>query len=222
MAELFELAGIGVDYHTPADTVTAINDVTMTVPETGITVFAGPSGSGKSTLLRVLGLLEPPTRGTLRFDGVDTGALPHSGRRALRRERLGLVFQTPTENLLEYLTVAENLVAAAQLARRTCRPDEILDRLGLGGTGGWRISALSGGQQQRLAFGCALARGCSVLLADEPTSQLDEASADLVLDTMRYLADEGFTVIAVSHDDRLIEIGTRVARMHDGRLDGIT
>jgi putative ABC transport system ATP-binding protein len=218
---VFELEGVGVDYPTPAGTVTGLHEVSIAVPRSGITVFAGPSGSGKSTLLRVLGLFERPVRGTLRFHGTDTGALGHSGRRALRREQLGLVFQNPPENLLDYLSVADNLRAAAQSARRGCEPERILGQLGLGGTGDWAISALSGGQQQRLAFGCALARGSSVILADEPTSQLDEASADLVLDTLRYLAEQDFAVLVASHDDRLIDLGTRIARLRDGRLEGI-
>ena len=219
--EIFELTGVGVDYRTPAGTVTGLDEVTLGVPRTGITVFAGPSGSGKSTLLRVLGLFERPSRGVLRFDWIDVGALRHPKRRALRREHLGLVFQNPPENLLDYLTVADNLRAAAQSTRRTCVPEEILGGLGLDGTGDWHISALSGGQQQRLAFGCALARGSSVILADEPTSQLDEASADLVLDTLRSLAGHDFAVLVASHDDRLIELGTRVARLRDGRLEDV-
>ncbi|KAA9166556.1 ATP-binding cassette domain-containing protein [Amycolatopsis acidicola] len=210
-----------MDYRTPAGVVTGLDDVTLRVPAGGITVFAGPSGSGKSTLLRVLGLFERPARGTLRFDGVDTATLRHSGRRALRRDRLGQVFQNPPENLLDYLSVADNLRAAAQSARRCCDPDEILGQLGLEGTGEWQVSALSGGQQQRLAFGCALARGSSVILADEPTSQLDEASADLVLGTLRYLAEREFAVLVASHDDRLIALGSRVARLRDGRLEGV-
>ncbi|GAA4659924.1 ATP-binding cassette domain-containing protein [Amycolatopsis dongchuanensis] len=218
---VFQLDRVGVDYPTPAGMVTGLHEVTLDVPRAGITVFAGPSGSGKSTLLRVLGLFERPARGVLRFDGVDTGPLRHSARRALRREQLGLVFQNPVENLLDYLSVGDNLRAAAQSARRTCEPEEILAQLGLGGTGDWHISALSGGQQQRLAFGCALARGSSVILADEPTSQLDEASADLVLDTLRYLAEREFAVLVASHDDRLVALGDRVARLRDGRLEGI-
>lgn len=218
---IFELEGVGVDYPTPAGTVTGLQEVSLSVPRTGITVFAGPSGSGKSTLLRVLGLFERPARGTVRFDGIDTGALRHAGRRALRRDHLGLVFQNPPENLLDYLSVTDNLRAAAQSARRTCDPADLLERLGLGGTGDWHISALSGGQQQRLAFGCVLARGSSVVLADEPTSQLDDASADLVLETLRYLAAQEFAVLVASHDDRLVALGARIARLRDGRLEGV-
>jgi putative ABC transport system ATP-binding protein len=218
---IFRLTGVGVDYSTPMGTVTGVHDVTLDVPANGITVLAGPSGSGKSTLLRVLGLFERPARGEMRFEGADTGKLRPAARRALRREHLGLVFQNPTDNLLGYLTVADNLRAAAESAHTTCHPEDILGQLGLGGMGGWHISALSGGQQQRLAFGCALARGSTVVIADEPTSQLDEASADLVLDTLRYLAAQEFTVVVASHDDRLIALGTRVAWLRKGTLDRV-
>lgn len=220
-AAVFELHEVGVDYWTPTATVAGVHDVTLTIPRKGITVLAGPSGSGKSTLLRVLGLFDRPTRGAVRFDGTDVLALRHAERRALRRDHLGLVFQSPTDNLLDYLSVADNLRAAAGPARRSCVPEEILAQLGLAGTRAWRITALSGGQQQRLAFGCALARGSSVVLADEPTSQLDEASADLVLDTLRALAAQDVAVVVTSHDERLIDLGTRVARLHNGLLEGV-
>jgi putative ABC transport system ATP-binding protein len=218
---IFRLTGVGVDYSTPLGTVTGVHDVTLDVPARGITVLAGPSGSGKSTLLRVLGLFERPARGEMLFEGADTGKLRHAERRALRRDHLGLVFQNPTDNLLGYLTVADNLRAAAESARTTCLPEDILRQLGLGGMDSWHISALSGGQQQRLAFGCALARGSTVVIADEPTSQLDEASADLVLDTLSYLAGQEFTVVVASHDDRLIALGTRVAWLRKGILEKV-
>lgn len=218
---VYRLRSVGVDYASPAGTVTGVHDVTFDVPRCGLTVLAGPSGSGKSTLLRVLALFERPARGELRLDGADVDRMRHRQRRELRRTRLGLVFQNPIENLLPQLSVADNLRAAAQSARRSCVPEDILDRLGLGGTGRWRVPALSGGQQQRLAFGCVLARATPVVLADEPISQLDDASADLVLDTLRYLVEQDFTVLVTSHDDRLIDLGDRVARLHAGRLEGV-
>jgi len=218
---IFELRGVGVDYNTPTGAVTGIDDVTLDVPARGITVLAGPSGSGKSTLLRVLGLFERPARGQVLFRGADTGELGHAARRGLRRDHLGLVFQNPTDNLLDYLSVGKNLVAAAQSTGQHCDPDRILDELGLAGTAGWRITALSGGQQQRLAFGCALARRSTVVVADEPTSQLDEQSADLVLDTLRMLARNGHCVVVASHDDRLIELGGRIGWMGGGRLTDV-
>ncbi|PXY22461.1 ABC transporter ATP-binding protein [Prauserella muralis] len=218
---IFRLRDIGVDYRTPAGTVTGVAGVTLDIPRTGLTVLAGPSGSGKSTLLRVLGLFDRPVRGELTFAGLDTGALSHRRRRALRREQLGLIFQNPADNLLPHLTVGDNLRAAAQSAGHPCDPELLLAPLGLSGTGPWRVPALSGGQQQRLAFGCALARRSSVILADEPTSQLDDASAEKVLDTLRYLVDQDFAVLVTSHDERLIGLAARVARLRDGRLEEV-
>jgi putative ABC transport system ATP-binding protein len=216
---IFQLRGVGVDYQTPAGVVPGVEDISIDVPARGMTVLAGPSGSGKSTLLRVLGLFEQPARGSLTFQGADVRKLRHRERRALRRDHLGLVFQNPADNLLSYLTVADNLHAAAEAAGTECRPEEILEQLGLRGTGGWKIAALSGGQQQRLAFGCVLAARSTVILADEPTSQLDEASADLVLDTLQFLVDQDFAVLVASHDERLINLGARVARLHKGTLE---
>ena len=218
---IFQLRGIGVDYQTPAGVVPGVEDISIDVPARGMTVLAGPSGSGKSTLLRVLGLFEQPVRGSLTFQGADVRKLRHRERRALRRHHLGLVFQNPADNLLSYLTVADNLRAAAEATGTECRPEEILDQLGLQGTDRWKISALSGGQQQRLAFGCVLAARSTVILADEPTSQLDEASADLVLDTLRFLVDQDFAVLVASHDERLIDLGARVARLHKGHLEHV-
>lgn len=214
----YRLRSVCVDYPTPAGPVAGARDITLDIPASGMTVLAGPSGSGKSTLLRVLGLFERPDRGTVELDGTDLAALSHGRRRALRRDRISLVFQNPVENLLPQLSVTDNLRAAAESATRNDVPDGLLDELGLEGTGDWSVTALSGGQQQRLAFGCALARHTSVILADEPTSQLDDASATRVLDILHRLAERDLTVVVTSHDDRLIDLATRVVRLHDGAL----
>ncbi|PPK62799.1 ATP-binding cassette domain-containing protein [Actinokineospora auranticolor] len=221
MAEpLYELRGVHVDYRTPTGVVPAVSDVSFDVPADGITVLAGPSGSGKSTLLRVLGLVDRHTAGTVRLQGRDVGGLGHRARRQTRRDRIAVVFQAPPDNLIGHLTVAQNLRASAQSAGRADADPDILDWLGIPGTGSWRVAALSGGQQQRLAFGCALAREPDVVLADEPTSQLDAASAALVLDVLGRLADSGVAVVAASHDPDLVAIGTRVVRLREGRVQG--
>ncbi|CAL9412072.1 Macrolide export ATP-binding_permease protein MacB [Actinosynnema sp. ALI-1.44] len=219
MAEtVLRLREVGVEYRTPAGSVTAVSEVSLDVPATGITVLAGPSGSGKSTLLRVLSLVERPTLGAVELRGRGTTGLSARARRALRRTEVALVFQNPGDNLIGHLTVGDNLRAAAQAAGRVAGVDELLDQLGLPGTAGWKVSALSGGQQQRLAFGCALARGASVVLADEPTSQLDAASADLVLDTLRDLAARGVPVVVASHDPRLIALADTRFDLRNGAV----
>ncbi|MGW6935430.1 ABC transporter ATP-binding protein [Lentzea sp. NPDC054927] len=189
---MIRACGVGVSY----GSVRAVSDVSLTIAP-GLTVLSGPSGSGKSTLLRVLSLIERPSAGEVFVHDTATSALPWSDLRALRRKEIAVVFQNPADNLIAHLTVGENLRAAgaADLS--------LLDRLGLGGSSTWRIGALSGGQQQRLAFGCALARGASVVVADEPTSQLDVRSADLVLETLSSLP---VPAVVASHDPRLVAL----------------
>jgi putative ABC transport system ATP-binding protein len=217
VADVLVAQGVGVDYPTPAGAVTAIDDVTVTVPDEGITVFAGPSGSGKSTLLRVLALVERPTRGVVELGGEAVSRRSHRQLRALRRQTIALMFQNPLENLLPELTAAQNVIAAAQSAGRRADLD-LLEVVGLKGMGDYRVPALSGGQQQRLALCCALAREPKVVLADEPTSQLDDTSAGLVLDSLKVLVDRGVPVAVASHDDRLVNLADRVVRMSSGRV----
>ncbi|GAA1193157.1 ABC transporter ATP-binding protein [Prauserella alba] len=218
----YRLRSVGVDYATPAGPVAGARDVTLDIPASGMTVLAGPSGSGKSTLLRVLGLVEHPDRGSVELDGTAVTGLSHRHRRALRRDRISLVFQNPVDNLLPQLSVTGNLRAAAESAGHRHADDDILGELGLAGTCDWNVSALSGGQQQRLAFGCALARRTPVILADEPTSQLDDVSAARVLDVLRRLAARDLTVVVTSHDGRLIELATHLVRLRDGALHDVT
>lgn len=219
-APLFDVDRVRVEYPTPAGPVPALEDVTATIADHGLTVLAGPSGSGKSTLLRVLGLIDRPTAGRLAVAGRDIGGLGHRARRQLRRDRIALVVQSPPDNLIGHLTVGQNLRAAAESAHRpTDDADQILQWLGIPGTADWRIEALSGGQQQRLAFGCALARRPTAVLADEPTSQLDATSATLVLDIVQRLVTDGVPVVVASHDDDVIARADRVIRLREGRIE---
>ena len=189
---MIRACGVGVSY----GSVRAVTDVSLSIAP-GLTVLSGPSGSGKSTLLRVLSLVERPSAGEVFVRDVPTSSLSWSELRTVRRKEIAVVFQNPADNLIPHLTVGENLRAAG------AGDLSLLDRLGLGGSATWRIGALSGGQQQRLAFGCALARGASVVVADEPTSQLDVRSADLVLETLESLP---VPAVVASHDPRLVSL----------------
>jgi putative ABC transport system ATP-binding protein len=209
---IYEVRDVVHRYRTPSGEVTAVHEATFDIPAGGLTVLAGPSGSGKSTLLRILGILERPTSGEVSLHGNDTVGLGERARRRLRRG-VHLVLQNPVDNLFGYLSVRDNLRAAAQLARAPEPDAGLLDRLGLPGTADWAISALSGGQQQRLAFLTALAAGAKVVLADEPTSQLDAKSAGLVIETMLGLVRLGVTVVAASHDDAVLDVAAQVHRL---------
>ena len=213
----FAVRGVRHVYRTPSGSVTALDGVDIDVPAGELTVLAGPSGSGKSTLLRILGLVERPTAGRVEQHGRQTAHLSDRERRT-RRRRVHLVFQQPIDNLLGYLSVADNLRAAAQLARAPAPDLGMLDRLGLPGTARWPMPALSGGQQQRLALLTALAARAEVVLADEPTSQLDEDSGQLVVRTLLDLVQLGITVVVASHDNAVLRIAPRVVRLLDGRV----
>lgn len=209
---------VRVDYRTATGAVTALRQVTLAVPGAGLTVLSGPSGSGKSTLLRVLGLLQRPTAGTVELHGETVSARRDRHLRSLRRHRIASLFQHPTENLLSHLSVAGNVRAAAQSGDRADPGPQLLERVGLQDTDRWDITALSGGQQQRLALACCLARGAGMILADEPTSQLDTASADLVLESLATLTADGVPIVVATHDARVAELANAVARLRDGEL----
>lgn len=175
-------------------------------------VLAGPSGSGKSTLLNLLAALEKPDTGTIEVGGHRLGRharhLDH-----LRRVEVGLVFQL--HNLIPRLTARQNIEAAMfgthhGHRQRTARADELLERLDLAHRAGDRPPTMSGGERQRVAVARAIANEPAVILADEPTGSLDDASADLVLDLFDELRASGATILAVSHDARLDQRGDRV------------
>lgn len=181
--------------------------------------LTGESGSGKSTLLHILAALEPADSGHISLGGQDLGDLDDRGRAALRRRDIGLVFQQ--FNLIPSLSVADNLAFQARLAGRhePHRIAALAERLGLTSTLSRYPEQLSGGQQQRVAIGRAIAARPRLLLADEPTGNLDEASADGVLELMHELvAETGAGFLMVTHSERLASRLDRRLRLHAGRL----
>jgi putative ABC transport system ATP-binding protein len=181
----------------------------------------GPSGSGKSTFLQLMGLLDTPSAGTVRFDAQDVGSLGDAERTRIRLRSLGFVFQR--FHLLRDVTAIENValpMEALGLApdERYARAAELLSGVGLGERLAFRAAQLSGGQRQRVAISRAVANEPSVILADEPTGELHAEDTALVLDLFRTLNREGRTVIVVTHDPEVAAIAPRRLEIRDGRL----
>jgi putative ABC transport system ATP-binding protein len=198
-----------------------LDDVSMAVAGGDMVALYGPSGSGKSTLLAVLAGLEPPDEGEVRFEGRDLHGLPAEQRRALRRGRIALVLQA--YGLLALLTVRENVELAQRLSGRDLAQARAaatgwLEELGLAGRAEHRAEELSGGEQQRVALARALAGGADLLLADEPTAELDEANRDRALALLRAAADQGTAVVVATHDPAVVACCDRMLRLTDGRV----
>jgi putative ABC transport system ATP-binding protein len=202
--------------------VVAVNDVSLALRAGELALIMGPSGSGKTTLLSLLGCLLRPTEGTVLIDGVEATALAESRLPALRAHKLGFVFQA--FNLLDALSVEENILFPALLApggARGARPraDALIERLGLGRRRRARPPTLSGGEKQRVAIARALINAPPLLLADEPTGNLDSQTGQEVMMILHDVArDDGAAVLIVTHDPRIEEIADRVLWLEDGAL----
>jgi putative ABC transport system ATP-binding protein len=204
-----------------ATAVQALRGVDVTVAEGEFVAIMGSSGSGKSTLLHILGGLDRPTEGTTTVRGRRYDDLGDRELTRLRGEVFGFVFQF--FNLLPTLTAAENvllpaLVAGERPAAYAARVDELLGLVGLSGRAAHRPSEMSGGEQQRVAIARALLRRPQVLLADEPTGNLDSTSGGMVLSLLRQLVDDGQTVVMVTHDAAAAALADRILFFRDGRI----
>ncbi|MCO7220524.1 ABC transporter ATP-binding protein [Klenkia sp. PcliD-1-E] len=208
-------------YRTATESVPALTDVTVDVPRAKVTCVVGPSGSGKSSLLRLLACVDSPDAGTVHVGGHRVDDLGARGRRRLRRRHVSYLFQRPGHNLLPYLTATEQVRLAADLRGAHVTDDEVralLERLGLGDRGGHRPAQLSGGEQQRLAVACGVVGGPALVVADEPTAELDTAAAVRVLEAMEALAADGVAFVVSSHDPRVMAIADGFVRLEQGRL----
>jgi putative ABC transport system ATP-binding protein len=200
-------------------TVTVLDGVSLTLDRGQTLALTGESGSGKSTLMHLAAGLDTPDTGSIRIDGAEVATLDDAGRAALRREAIGLVFQQ--FNLVPSLTVAQNIAFQARLAGRhdPDRNADLAQRLGLADLGARYPEQLSGGQQQRVAIARALAHRPALILADEPTGNLDEATGDAVLDLLLSLVDEtGAALLMVTHSERLAARLDRRLHLSRGRL----
>lgn len=214
LARSFEQGGVRID---------VLRGVNLAIAPGEIVALLGPSGSGKSTMLQAVGLLEGGFSGRIEIAGIDASALPPEGRTRVRRENLGFVYQfhhlLPDFNAIENVVIPQ-LVAGRPKAEAEERARQILSSLGLGHRLDHRPSQLSGGEQQRVAVGRALANRPKLVLADEPTGNLDEHTADVVLEQFLALVrGEGSAALVATHNERLARRMDRVVRLHEGVLE---
>ena len=209
----------------PAGPVTAVARLSLEIAQGEHAAIRGPSGCGKSTLLHMLGCVDTPSSGTLRFNGRDVTRLSDRERSLLRLRQIGFVFQRFF--LLPMLTAAENVElpqsdAGAPKAERRARTLELLDFVGLGARAGHRPAELSGGEMQRVAIARALANRPRLLLAAEPTGELDRSTGEQIAALLDRVNADGTTLVIVTHDQTLAERSRRVLTMRDGRIESDT
>ena len=218
---MIQLEGIEKEYDQGEGAVHALREVDLCVEAGEWIAVLGQSGSGKSTLLHVIGCLDTPSRGRYLIDGEDVAGLDRNQLAALRNRRFGFVFQA--FHLMPRASALENVALPLRFAgvpaeERRVRATELLCRVGLGDRLAHRPPELSGGQQQRVAVARALANRPDVILADEPTGNLDSHSGAEILALLEELNSEGQTLVVVTHDEGLAERAGRVIRMLDGRI----
>jgi putative ABC transport system ATP-binding protein len=201
--------------------VHALRDLTLEIEGGDYVSIMGPSGSGKSTLLNLLGCLDRPTSGTYRLDGRDVSRLDESELTQVRRHRIGFVFQT--FHLVSRLSAAENVevpmtFAGVERAERKERVSRALEAVGLSERASHRPEQLSGGERQRVAIARAVVMDPAIVLADEPTGNLDTKSGLEIVDLLERMNDDGLTVLVVTHDPEIAERAKRKIALTDGRL----
>lgn len=215
-----ELHNITKIYQTGGGELPVLKGITFTISNGELCAIMGPSGSGKSTLFHILGGLAPPTEGHVLVDGLDLRALTESERTEMRQRKIGFVFQK--YNLLPTLTARDNIALAQALGKRTHWPEgfnEVLEMLGIKQRLQHKPRALSGGEQQRVAIARALVNQPAILLADEPTGNLDTANSDLVLNLLRDLNRKtGQTILMITHNPEAAAFADRTVTMRDGRV----
>jgi putative ABC transport system ATP-binding protein len=223
MSAIIEVKGVVKDYPLGKLKVRALHGVDLTIERGEFTTIAGPSGSGKTTLLNLVGCVDVPTEGTVAFDGVVTSSLTDRELTRLRLDKLGFIFQT--FNLVPVLSVFQNVELPLLLqggigdAERKQRVSTLLERVGLGTYLKHRPTELSGGQRQRVAIARALVSKPRLVLADEPTANLDSGTGGQILALMKELnQQEGTTFLFSTHDDRVMRMAARLVRVEDGKI----
>lgn len=219
---VLQTTGLTRSFTQGGETIEVLRGVDLMVAPGEIVALLGPSGSGKSTLLQAVGLLEGGFEGSIRIAGEEAARLDAHGRTVVRRDRLGFVYQfhhlLPDFNATENVVLPQ-LIHGADRAAADARAAALLTALGLGHRLTHRPSQLSGGEQQRVAVARALANQPTLVLADEPTGNLDEHTADVVLgEFLRLVRGEGSAALVATHNERLAQKMDRVVRLHEGRL----
>ena len=199
-------------------TLKALNNIDLSVPKGEWLAIMGPSGSGKTTMMNIVGCMDKPSNGSVILDGVDISKENPRSLTAIRRDKIGLIFQQ--FHLINYLTALENVMVAQYYHSL---PDEkeampALERVGLAGRAKHLPSQLSGGEQQRVCIARALINYPMLILADEPTGNLDEANENIVLDIFRQLHREGSTIVVVTHDPEVAEEAERIVVLEHGKI----
>jgi putative ABC transport system ATP-binding protein len=218
---MLTLSGVTRIYRTRAVETTALDAIDLAIEPGEFVAVMGPSGCGKSTLLNILGMLDAPDRGSLRFLGVDVLAAPRRTRADLRKRKIGFVFQS--FNLIDDLTVAENVALPLRYQRiaapeRRRRVDEAMDAVGIGHRADHHPSQLSGGQQQRVAVARAVVTRPALILADEPTGNLDSTHGEAVMKLLAQCNASGTTIVMVTHSTTDATYARRTVRLLDGRI----
>jgi len=219
---MIETVELSRDYPTAGGVVHAVRDVTLRVPRGQLVAVRGRSGSGKTTLLSMIGALDRPTHGHVAVDGIRVSELPESKLVGFRREKIGFIFQT--FGLLPILSAAENVEVPLRLLRtppreRDARIREVLEMVGLADRADHRPHELSGGEQQRVAIARALANRPDLLLADEPTGQLDSQTGRSIMGLLqRLVRTEALTAVVATHDRTLIALADQVVELRDGQV----
>ncbi len=223
MSAIVEVTDVTKQYPLGKTVVKALHGVSLTINAGEFTAIAGPSGSGKTTLLNLIGCVDVPTTGMVKIDGQSTSALNDKALTDLRLHKLGFIFQS--FNLVQVLTVSQNvefpllLQGGTTPAERSKRVAEMIEKVGLSGQVKQRPSELSGGQRQRVAIARALVTRPRIVMADEPTANLDSVTGQTIIDLMKHLnSAEKTTFIFSTHDPRVMNHAGRIVHMVDGRI----
>ncbi|MEM1263931.1 MAG: ABC transporter ATP-binding protein [Pseudomonadota bacterium] len=219
--ELLSLHDVSMTYRTAAIETAALAGIDLTIDNGEFVAIMGPSGCGKSTLLNILGMLDSPTGGQYVFQGQDVANHSETALARLRKQHVGIIFQD--FHLIDELSVRENIELAllyhdVSASTRRQRADEVMDRVGIAHRAGHQPGQLSGGQQQRVAVARALIAAPDLILADEPTGNLDSAHGEEVMDMLRGLNDQGATIVMVTHSPAHADWAKRTVNLLDGRV----